>query len=471
MTSRTLITLVLAHAAAAAPLLGQNAHLAQSQPEKYQPPLCPIKPLNKNVEKAVDALRKSYGAKPEEKPGLLNQAQQNLVTAITQEAQGKNAAAWYYLARVALLKGDARGADSAFTQAEALQPSCEIDINQYRQNSWAAVANAGLELQRTGNVDSALALFREANYLFRKMPHVYSNMGVLFANADQTDSAIVYFAKALEVAQTDSTMVEDRNGSALNLAVMYGRAGKHQEAIKTLHQYLQWAPNDNEARKALAASFRGAGMEDSAAALETKMVEEFSKSNLDSLDLQDVMAVGVLAFNAQRYEEAENAFRKALERNPWSRDARYNLANAYFAQKKHAELIAEAQKLIEIEPLSEDVLRLLAQGQRGLKQDEAVLTTATRLVGLPFTIDVTGFQMGESRAKFVGEAVGRDPMDAAGNKLKTAPVTIAMEFIDLKGTVIATKELTIPVLKPEEKHAIELEGAGAGIAGWRYRVK
>ena len=472
MTTRALVTFACLTVLASSQLSAQNTLLAESQPAKYTAPLCPLKPNNKGVEKAIDQLKKSYDAKtPAEKQALLDQAKTGLTAAISQESQDKNPAAWYYLARVALLQGDARGADSAFTKAVELNNSCEYDISTHRQNSWAAVANPGLEAMRAGKHDSALALFREANYLFREMPHVYSYMGVAFANTEQPDSAAKYFETALKIAEPDTALVEDRNAAALNLGLMYQRLERHQDAMVTLRKYLGWNPTDNDARKALAITFRTAGMEDSARAIENAMVEEFSKSNLDSLSMQDLMAVGVAAFNAEQYAQAENAFKKAVERNPWSRDARYNLANTYLAMKNHEGLIAQGTKLLEMEPLNEDVLRLLAQGQRGLKQDEAVVKTAERLVALPFSIEISSFQMGASSSRLMGEATGRTPLDPKGNPLKAAPVTVALEFLDQSGAVVATQEFTVPVLKEGEKHPIQQDGNAANIAGWRYRVK
>jgi tetratricopeptide (TPR) repeat protein len=472
MTTRVLFAFACLTVLATGQLTAQNTLLAESQPAKYVAPLCPLKPNNKSVEKGLDQLKKAHDAKtPAEKTTLLGQAKQSLMAAIGQEAQDKNPAAWYYLARVALLQGDARGADSAFTKAVELNNSCEFDINTHRQNSWAAVANPGLEMLRANKMDSALMLFREANYLFRSMPHVYSYMGVAFANTERADSAAVYFATALKIAEADTALAEDRNTAALNLGLMYQRLGRHQDAMTTLRKYLGWKPADTDARKALAVSFRAAGMEDSARTIENAMVEEFAKTNLDSLETADLMAVGVAAFNAQRYGDAEKAFKKAVDRNPYSRDARYNLANSYLASKNYEALIAEATKLLEIEPLSEDVLRLLAQGQRGLKQDEAVVKTAERLVGLPFSVEITGFQMGNTTAKLNGEATGRTALDPKGNPLKPAPVTLVFEFLDESGKVVSTKEMTVPVLKEGEKRPIEQEGAGAGISGWRYRTK
>lgn len=474
MTTRPMI-LALACALAASPLAAQggiNLRLAQGQQPKYVAALCPIKAINSKVEKGIQSLRKSYEAKtPAEKSAMLSDARLHLMTAITQEAQANNAAAWYYLARVALLRGDPVEADSGFTKAEELVPSCEIDITQYRQNNWAMLANAGIEFQKKGEIDSALALFRDASTLFRELPHVYSNMGVVFANANKEDSAAVYFGKALAIAERDTSLVEDRNTAALNLAIMYSRLGKHTDAITALRRYLAWKPDDSDARKVLAASFRSAGMADSADAVETAMVEAFSKTNLDSLDTQDLMSVGVAAFNAKRYAEAETAFAKSVQRNKWSRDALYNLANTYFAMKNNEKLIEYSSRLLEMEPMNEDALRLLAQGQRGLNREEEVIKTATRLVVLPFTVEITGFQTHPAKAVLSGEAIGREPQDAAGKPLKTAPMTLVVEFVDLSGAVIDSKEITVPALKKGERHPVKLEGAGAAITGWRYRPK
>ncbi len=474
MTTRPMI-LAIACALAASPLAAQgriNARLAQGQSAKFTAALCPIKAINSKVEKGISSLRKSYDAKtPADKTANLAEARQNLVTAITQEAQANNASAWYHLGRVALLLGDPAEADSAFTKAEELVPLCEIDITQYRQNNWAMLANAGIEFQRKGETDSALALFRDASTLFRGLPHVYSNMGVVFANMNREDSAAIYFSKALTIAEKDTSLSEDRNTAALNLGIMYSRQGKHLEAITALRRYLAWKPNDTDARKVLTSSFRSAGMADSAEALEAAMVAEFSKTNLDSLDTQDLMAVGVAAFNAKKYPEAETAFARAVQRNAWSRDALYNLANTYFAMKNNEKLIEYAGKLLEMEPMNEDALRLLAQGQRSLNREEDVIKTATRLVVLPFTVEITGFQTGAAKAILAAEAIGREPQDAAGKPIKTAPMTLVVEFVDLSGGVIDSEEITVPALTKGDKHPIKLEGTGANIAGWRYRAK
>ena len=446
--------------------------LAELQPAKFAVPLCPLKAQG-SVQKGVDALRKAYEPKSD-RAGLLGQAKELILQGMSKEGQSTNAAAWYYLARVYLMQGDIGGVDSTFRKAQELEPQCEIDIDQYRQNSWALLANAGLEVQKAGNIEGAIVLFRDADRLFQGMPHVASNLGVLFANmGGKDDSAAVYFAKAMKIAEnsTDTSMVADRNSNALNLALMYQRLDRHKEAVPVLEKYLGWKPKDMDARKALSQSLRAAGMAGRADSLELAMVGEMSKQNLDSLDTQDILAIGVAAFNAQKYADAAGAFDKAVQRNPYSRDAVYNLANAYLALKDHENLVKAAGKLVDLEPMNEDVYRLQGQGFKGLKKDAEVLKAAERLVGLQVTVEMTGFQLGRSTAKLEGLATGRAPTDAQGKPIKPAAVTLVIEFVTSGGTVVDTKEVALPVLAVGTTHKISVDAKGADIAGWRYRGK
>lgn len=488
--------------------------LAEIQPAKFSVPLCPLKPEGK-VQKGVEALRKSYDAKAD-KAAMLKQAHDLIAEGIT-DAQGNTAPGWYYMARVYLLEGDIGGVDSAFTRAQKLQPQCELDIGQIRQNNWAQLAKPAFDLQQQGKIEEALALFRDANRLFYGLPHVMANMGVLFANSSRDDSAAVYFGKAFEIAEeaakTDTALIADRNSNALNLAIMYQRLGRNAEAVPVLRKYRAWDPTNLDARKSLSQAFRGAGMADSADALDNAMISEMSTQNLDSLELSDLMAIGVSAFNAQKFEQAVAAFGKAASRNPYSRDAMYNVTNAYLAigsaiktkadtaraqakqfraakkadEAAKADSLAEkfdkeaepawtkvveiATKLATIEPMNEDVYRLTGQGSRALKRDDDVLKAAEKLVGLQVNLEMTGFAIGRNNAKLEGTATGREPTDGQGKAIPKAPVTLVVEFVTAAGQVVDTKEVPLPKIETGSTHKVAVEGKGSDIAGWRYRQK
>src|ERR1043166_1515040 len=125
MTTRNLL-LALAASMMAVPLAAQqsqyNLRLVEAQAKaRYTPPLCPLKPVNSKVDKGIGLLRKAYDAKtPAERSASLDEARKTILAAITQEAQGSNPAAWYYLGRVSLMQGDAAGTDSAFTDRKSV---------------------------------------------------------------------------------------------------------------------------------------------------------------------------------------------------------------------------------------------------------------------------------------------------------------------------------------------------------------
>ena len=46
-----------------------------------------------------------------------------------------------------------------------------------------------------------------------------------------------------------------------------------------------------------------------------------------------------------------------------------------------------------------------------------------------------------------------------------------MEFLDAKGTVVATADAQIPALAAGATQELKAAGQGAGIAAWRYKQK
>lgn len=447
-----------------------SQRLADLQPPKFSIPLCPLQGGGKDASDGQKAVREGAEAKDlAKRQTAFDRAKLNLGAALTKNPS--NGAAWYYLARLSLYLGDARGADSAFTKALELNPACELDIDKHRQDNWAQLANQGIQFQQNQMYDSALVLYHQASYLFRRLPHVYINMGAIYANTGVNDSAAVYFAKSVEAARSDTGYTDERNSSMLNLAVVQQRLQRWPDAIKSLHQYREWVPGDMDARRALVSAFRNAGMEDSATTIEQGVLAELASKNVDSLDTQDIMSIGISYFRSKQYADAAAAFAKVSERNPFSRDAVYNLANTYLAMEDYEHLAESAAHLREIDPMNADALQILGRAQKELKQQDGLQHTAEILLGLPFSFEVTGFQMGNTSAKLTADLVGRPAMDLTGKVLPGKPVTLVVEFLDAQGNVVDTQEATVPVLAPDARHNLEVETRVSGVAAWRYHRK
>jgi tetratricopeptide (TPR) repeat protein len=183
------------------------------------------------------------------------------------------------------------------------------------------------------------------------------------------------------------------------------------------------------------------------------------------------MNAAVALYNAKKYDSAATAFEQVLAEEPNNRDALYGLANSYIGLKKGPQLSATATRLAAIEPMNEDVLRMLVTGQRMAKKEAAANKTAVRVLAMPVSVTVTAFAPTAEGATITGKATGREAQTAAGKPVAPKPVTLVFEFLDSKGSVVANQEVQVPALKAGESQPIEAKAQAAGIAAWRYTRK
>jgi tetratricopeptide (TPR) repeat protein len=448
-----------------------NVRVVQGLPSRYLPPTCGLKAGHYKVSSGATYLKTGVEtAVPANKTRALASGQKVLLEAIQQNGQEKNPAAWYYLGRVYLQQGDLAGADSAFTKAEALSPGCKQDIGAQRYNGWVPLINAGIGFAKEQKNDSALALFREANLIYRDKPQGYSAAAVILANNKMDDSAIVYLQKAIEIA-TAANMAEDRNLATFNLAAVLQRQNRNEEAAAALERYLGWVPNDVPAKRALAGIYRATGKVDKAKALEAEVgVAPPAAGSPAAAGRAGAMTAAIAFYNAKKYDSAATAFEQVVATEPYNRDALYGLANSYIGLKKGPQLAQAATRLVAIEPLNEDVLRMLATGQRMSKKEALANKTAMQVIAMPVSIAVTEFAPTADAASVKGTATGRDAQNSRGKPIAPKPTTVIFEFLDTKGTVVANQEVQVPALKPGETHPIEAKAPGAGISAWRYKA-
>jgi tetratricopeptide (TPR) repeat protein len=299
----------------------------------------------------------------------------------------------------------------------------------------------------------------------------FLNAGVIFANANQADSAVVYFQKASQVAE-QTNAVEDRNAATRNWGALLQRAGRHKEAIPVLEKYVAWAPKDVEVKRALASSYRATGQIDKAKVIEAEVGVAPPTAGQPSAAgaSADAMSAAVTLYNEKKYAEAAAAFEKVLATEPNNRDALYGLANAYVGLKS-PKLADAAARLVAIEPVNEEAIRLLANGQRMAKKETLANKTAIRLLAMPTSVKVSQFAPTADGASITAAATGREGETAQGKPLVAKPLVLIFEFLDAQGAVVANQEVQVPGLKAGETHPIEVKAQGQGIAAWRYKQK
>jgi tetratricopeptide (TPR) repeat protein len=480
----TIASAFLALAASALPAAAQQQpvlsdRVAKAMPSTYKAPECGIKSNHFKVSSGASYLKSGIeNDVPENQKRSLESGKRVLVEAMQQNGQDKNPAAWYFLGRIYLQQGDVIGADTALARAQQLAPACEKEITAYRQNAWVALIQGGNTFEKEKNLDSALALYRQAGMILRKSAIPYYQAANVFNDKQQTDSAAVYFGKAVAAAAnaTDTTEVNIRNRSAFNQGALLLNGRKYPEAVKAFEQYLQWMPNDNEAKRGLAGAYRGAGETAKAQEVEQQIVAAGGTPGGGPAEgagtgSQDLMNIGVNLYNDKKYAEAAAAFDKVVQSEPYNRDALFNLTNTYLALKDGPKLLATAQKLTALEPMNENALKLLGEGYKQSNKVNDAVSTAEKVLALPLDVKVTQFAPTASGASLTATATGREAQTASGKAIPAAAVTLAFEFLNSSGGVVGGQDVQVPALQPGASQEIKAAAQGQGIVGYRYKRK
>ncbi len=474
-TASAIILLSLGATVATAQQPALNDRVAKSMPTQYQAATCNIKPNHFKVASAAGYLKTAIETDvAESKTRILGQGEKVTREAMQQNGQDKNPAAWYYLGRIYLQQGNLYPADSALTRAEQLAPDCAKDIAGYRRNAWVALVKAGTKFEEDKNTDSALVLYRQAGAIYRGSPITFYQTAAIMNDKGQADSAAYYFGQAAAVAasSTDTTDLKYRNRSAFNQGALLLNAKKYDQAVVVFEQYLKWAPNDNEAKRGLATSYRNTGKVAQAQALEKDLVAAGGAPGTAGASAsEDLMTAGVNAYNDKKYGDAAAAFEKLVAAEPYNRDALSNLSNTYLAMKAGPKLAATAAKLVAIEPLSENALKLQGEGyKQSAKVDDAV-KTAELVLALPVDVKASDFSATGSGATLSLAATGRAAQTPSGKAIAPTAVPITVEFLNGSGQVVASQEAQVPQLAAGASQDVKVTGQGGGITAWRYKRK
>jgi tetratricopeptide (TPR) repeat protein len=324
------------------------------------------------------------------------------------------------------------------------------------------------------------------------------------------DSAAKYFARAVAGA-TDPKFVREKWDAMFNTGNALYAARHFDAAAAAYAAYLKEVPNDAQALARLADVLASTGHKDSAMAVYAQII-----AHADSMDPLNVLNAGVSIYNAappspdtsrvsadcrreggrnrtgltaiQRrsitvkcdsvarqaskdrdaaaagnYRLAAQAFEAGLARNPQSRDGLYNLANAYFALRQADKMLLVTQRLVAVDPMNRNSLRLVAQAWQINSHTDSALRYVTLADSLlPVDVSVGLFAPEEQNVSLGGVVSNY-------HDVPSAPLSLTFEFLDGSGKVVATQALDVPAIPGSGNHAFQLQAIGAGIIAWRYR--
>jgi thioredoxin-like negative regulator of GroEL len=386
----------------------------------WTPPACKLNTKHFLANSAQLYLKNATQAKnPEQRQKNLTDAERVLKQAVA-EGQADNPAIWYFYGRYYLLIDDMRGADTAFAKAQRGQADCADDIDMHRRNAWVPHVQTAADALNRNDYEAAKGSFRKANDIYQGEPLGFYYLANVFISDNQLDSAIHYFRRSAEVTnQADTSQAEIYETSVFNLARLYHQNQQWDSAAGWYEKYREIKPGDMQAVSGLALVYDEAGKAAAEAGDGARAQEYAAKSSAlygdvlastDSVSAMELFSVGISLFRSGSYPRAAEAFEAVRRKNPYYRDALYNLASTYLSMGSSSDTsVSQAQKdeqsravgekmlpvarqMVSLDPYNRNSLRMLAVAFQYLNQNDSVLLMLEAAEGLPFEVTVNAFQ-------------------------------------------------------------------------------
>jgi tetratricopeptide (TPR) repeat protein len=360
-----------------------------------------------------------------------------LTEAFVEEAD--NARVWYIAGQAYAGLHDFVKADEAFDKAVELYPDYAEEVEGEREAGWLEGFQAGVALMDEQRFDEALAVLQASHDLYPNRPEGLLNIGSIYANKGETDNAVRAFEQAVAAAR-----------------------GSHLEKLDSAGQD-QWS-----------------------------RFAEMAELNI----AQMTGAQGVELFQAGDYTGAAQAFEKAAQINPHSRDYLFNIAQAHYARAADLEeqrdtaaapgSAPQDQQLIEIydalrgqvarvrefDPNNENLMAIMARAERRHGEltgnaeagQQKALTILEQLRDMTVEVQDLIVTPGETDATIEGKIKNRTL--AAG-----APVTLSITLLGPDGNAIGEASAQVTAPDPEATTDFQVTApVTAQVAGWRYQV-
>ena len=377
--------------------------------------------------------------------------------------------------------------DSAFDAVERVAPGCASETEGYRRPAWAPLVNAAAELINNDQLDSAQKLIDRADILYLGSPHTSYFRAIMAQKRNDLAAAIEANKRTIDMITAEAA-AKDEGTASIRSQVMYnyavllasradtetGAAQKAtaKQAADAYKAFLDAHPNDEQRTSAQAGMGRMLAVLGDTAAV----ASVFSEMLADPSKYTEAQLLegGTNAFNAGRFDAAAKLFEIVLEKNPYYRDALFNLANTYWSQQAWDKMMPVARRLAEVDPNNQDVWQLVAIAYKGrgdaakaaknLRVERAMYDSAVKHVekknALTSTLAFTHFTHDGPKHTLRGN------IQNAGTK--PATYTVKFEFLDSTGKPVAAKEVTVGPVEPKKSAPFSVEVSQAGIVAFRY---
>ena len=165
---------------------------------------------------------------------------------------------------------------------------------------------------------------------------------------------------------------------------------------------------------------------------------------------------------APRYRLAARAYEAGLAKDPYYREALYNLTGVYYLLGDTVKVLPLAQRLVAVDPLNRTSLAKLAGAWQVRGNKDSTLHYLTIADSLSLEVSVGTFTPRDSGVALSG-------LFTNPKAKQSPPAAVTFEFLNGKGDVVAADTTRVPAIDASGNHAFEIKKSGAGIVAWRYR--
>ena len=406
--------------------------------------------------------------------------------------------------------------DSLFKIVEASKPGCSYYTAYWRggQQAYLDMVNNAIAALNADKLDSAQYYATTANTLYSGSPYGSMVLGNIANKRNNNDEAIKHWQAAATAAATDTVYRDVQRQVLGNIASVYmttarddktpkpQQAEAAKKAAEVYNQLLAVPGTTGSyatgARQNLQAALLIAG--DTAAV--TKSYSEML-TNPSAHDHQALLTSAVAAVRANRNADAAKLFENALQLNPYSRDALFNLAVTYLNLDQVDKVPALVARLVAIDPGNPENYLLAARAYVDIgktRKSKAVTDSTVYWYStgqkLPVEVTFSELNLGEKQIELGGRVLDRRDKaaesedggstvttrsaanraaaarKAAAAKASYPPKAVSLKFeaLDKSGAVLGSQTVTTEALEPGKSAQFKVAIPAENAVAYRYTI-
>ena len=403
--------------------------------------------------------------------------------------------------------------DSLFRVVETAKPVCAKQTTDFRQYAYRESANSAINALNAQKNDSAEFYATQVTRLYPASPYGPMILGSVASAKGDNAKALQLWSQSATNAAADTSYRDVRRQMLNNIGLTYlkeansasgtARQGAARKAAEAYGQLIEVPGTTGGYLHTGRTNMQNALLLEGDTAALVKSYQPLLAASA-SYDYTDLLNSAVNAARAMKSADAAKLFEATLTKNPYSRDALYNLAVVYLTLEQNDKVAPIVKRLVEVDPANSENYNLAARAYLALSKaartaknttgaaayNDSTVSWFNRGTKVQSEVVFTEFSPSEKQAVLGGTVTDRRdkaetgaaaaPAPARGAKTKAKapasktfvpkPVTVNFEALDATGAVVGKGSTTTDALTPGKSASFKVTIQGANVAGYRYTI-